>query len=289
MFENDVTIFLSIEGRKFETPFRDYQKELSICVNSIRQIYKKINIILFQPTPFDIGSELLNNLKSQNCIHIKDTSMWSDDITCGFDLKAVSGYLLTTKYNEYIKTNYILNIDLDMYLIRKIPDLLLNIKPEETAIGRYTLKPELDKVNKINEGIVYKDEPFDTGFILLQKDNNFFTKWLDDINNIRNTILKNDKSTEEMIKVYIESKESLDKDLQIDSIEEWLISYYFMNDTIKIKPLYDYQYGEFYPKEFTKKPLFFHHHYYPKDYKQNFWKRDIQDYITMEYIKNGKK
>lgn len=302
-FNKDVTLFLAIDGRITDTEnlYRNYENELWLCLNAWRRIYKNTPIILFQPHDFSISDEIVDKIMSitKPPIIIKDPSLYHNKITCGFDLKALSGYILLNEYNYLINTKYVLNIDLDMYLINElyIPELMGDL-----IIGRYTNKPELDLTNKLNPGIMYKNDkrPFDTGFILLNNGSDsrdFFDVWYHDIEKLRKYIQDNpdtfiDDSQEDFIQEYILDKKDLDYELRIDSIEEWLVSYYYFKNFYNIGNFVDYQYGEFYPEEFTENPPFFHHHYYPNarpEAKQKYWKKSLEEYILDKQIQNKAK
>lgn len=293
-FNKEVTLFLATEGRTTinKNLYRNYQEELLLCIKSWRNIYKKNKIILIQPHPFDLNEEVISFIEqNKNIIYIKDSTLYTDDITCGFDMKAISANLLNTKYKHLIETKYVLNIDLDMYLIKPF-----KIKHEDLIIGRYSNNDEVYKLNKLNEGIIYKNIlPFDTGFILADissSSSQFLTRWYLDIKAIRETIQTNKTSTQSFITEYIDSKKDLSLDLQIDSIEEWLVSWYFYNKVFNIVPIVDYQYGEFYPNYCEEDSNFFHYHWYPKDrkeFKQNYWKDNMYEYILKKQLSNRRK
>lgn len=264
----NLTLILAVDGRKFNNPFRDYEKELILCLKAWNNIYYS-PIILVCPSIFPISNNTKKILLNyDNIKYIEDSKYYSEDITCGFDMKALAGKLVQQDYQYLITTEYILNIDLDMYLINKIPEKIFEKAKSKIIIGRYTNTKSLK--DKINEGIIYKHkDPFDTGFILTKKDSGFYIKWEEDIKKIRSAILNNNPILE-MEKVYINSKKHLESSLQIDSIEEWLISYYNEHNIMEIYSLYNYQYGEFYPKELLKNkiPIFYHYHLY-EGFNQN--------------------
>ena len=258
----NTTLILAVDGRKFKDPFRDYQMELILCLKAWNGFYDN-PIILICPSKFGLDTKTKNTvLKYKNVKYIEDSRYYTEDITCGFDMKALAGKLIQKDYKDILTTDYILNIDLDMYIINPIPEKLFNELNPNTIVGRYTNTQSLK--DKINVGIIYIDkDPFDTGFILTHKDSGFFIKWEEDITNIRNVILNNKQIENDHEEVYINTKKHLTKDLQIDSIEEWLISYYDFHKVFDIYSLRDYQYGEWYPEELlSSKAIFYHYHYY---------------------------
>lgn len=205
---------------------------------------------------------------------INDDRYYSEDITCGFDMKALAGKLVQEHYKDKVRTPFILNIDLDMYLINPLPMSIFLYLPTTRTFNCSTVVGQYSSTEKINSGIIYRgNKPFDTGFILTNIESKFFILWADDIKKYRDIVNNpnalNTDLTDGQLE-YLTTKNNLPKDLQIDSIEEWLISYYHYNVEkyqydVDIIPLSDYQYGEFYPKELLPagtKPLFYHYHLY---------------------------
>ena len=205
---------------------------------------------------------------------INDDIYYSKDITCGFDMKALAGKLVQEHYKDKVRTPFILNIDLDMYLINPLPMSVFLYLPTTRTFNGSTVVGQYSSTEKINSGIIYRgNKPFDTGFILTDVESKFFTIWANDIKKYRDIVNNpnalNTDLTDGQLE-YLTTKSNLPKDLQIDSIEEWLISYYHYNAEkyqydIDIIPLSDYQYGEFYPKELLPagtEPLFYHYHLY---------------------------
>lgn len=136
-----------------------------------------------------------------------------------------------------------------MVLLRPLDnDLFSNVK-NETIIGQYDKDSLKDQRNNFNNVL-----PFDTGFMITHRDNNFYHNWYNYCNS--DEVLKSNKWNE------------IQKIMGDYYLEEFAVDYMYSLNKFKIKPIQKYQFGEGYASidtfsdEQLKRLYFRHEHIY---------------------------
>ncbi len=166
--------------------FIDYEVELRSCIKYWRNGFNHLNdieILVINPTKTDIKEEtklFLDGINNVTYIHQFFENITVEDNR--WDIIPVIGKWLE---NEYLKQeDIIIHIDLDMYLIKKLQEDIINLKDDELAIvagakwdNSHVTEEEIKKMD--NWELQNEDMAGITCFIVSQVKNGFYSKWLD--------------------------------------------------------------------------------------------------------------
>ena len=196
--------------------------ELELCVKSWKKYYPNMRIVGICPS-----NKVPKNIPKEIEFYHHD---FGYDFECGY-----FNIPLGLKWIEdNIECDVIIHIDLDMQLLKHIPDF--ELKNADIIIGR------LNDIER--KTFVDYEYTFESNYIIVHKNLFFFTKWWEKTSILEQRYRNIDKMR------YIESEE-----LAIDEI--------YNENIFNIKPIIDYQFGKRYPIENIKdksKILFKHQH-----------------------------
>lgn len=139
MLELDNNVYQSVEGEI------NYLKEAVLCFNSLRTKYPKsdnnIKIICYNPGSIDIPSSKKDTFKELGVEYIHQP-LENRNTHCSWYNVPKIGMKLEKQYPNDI----LVHIDLDMFMVKHIPDTYLNVKSNEVKIATYSstsLKPHI--------------------------------------------------------------------------------------------------------------------------------------------------
>jgi hypothetical protein len=228
-----------------------YEQEAIKCFSAWRKNggwLSDIPIYCICQTHNNVSLKTLQKFKELNITYIENYDSIVESFSSGFLLLPYSGMYFEESKN--IKENILIRIDLDMNLLKPIPESLISAASKNIIIGQY----DVDSIK--DQRISFKDEyPFDTGFMITNKKFKFYKQWFDLCcsNNLLNDATW--KSIKQKLGDYY--------------LEEFAIDYMFNHKLIKnIKPIQKYQFGEGYASidtfsdEQLKTLYFLHEHIY---------------------------
>lgn len=259
---NDIALITPIDSNKRSVDsfgvehLRFFEDEAVRCIKSWRRNggwLKDIKIYVLNASRAEIQDKTIDALKSLGALYIEDYQPETSSFSSSFLNEPFCG-----KYFECIKPckeTTTIKVDLDMQLLKPIPQELLEISQNKVVIGQYD-----EKASKDQRGVLFADSnfklPFDTNFIIASKPSHFYEVYFD-------TCYNGDflKTTE---------WQELEKRYGSYYIEEfaidWIASRPEAGDLLY--PVTNYQYGEGYPALSSysdaevQKILFLHEHIY---------------------------
>lgn len=167
-----------------------YETELMSCVKSWRTFagdYRDIPIYIFCPTKTGISNHTLDEISKYDCKYIHHYLPEVEDFQCGYWNVPLSGCY----YEKHIKEDIIIHIDLDMSVIKNLPDDLFTLQDNMKAkLGINEHKPT-DRYPDFQG----KKYPFETntGFIVSRRDSNFYCEWYNRLKMLTKTLDINDQ------------------------------------------------------------------------------------------------
>ena len=236
---------------------RLYEDEAILCFENWRKNggwLKDIPIYVFCPTKNTISEKTKKRFLELNVNYIEKYLPETEELDSGFWIVPLCGM----KLEEELVEDVFIHIDLDMNLIRPLPQELVNYVAlnDETLVGQYDDESAKEQ-RKI--GIDW-DNPLDTGFIISKRESRFYKFFY-----------------ENLMKLAKEKGDQRWKDNCNDQpmyfLEEYVIDKAYNEKTYPIAPIKRYQVGEGYAsvKTFSDDELrnvyFWHEHIlYEKDY-----------------------
>jgi hypothetical protein len=264
---------------KVTTP-RLYEDEAILCFEEWRKNageLKDIKIICYCPTHNVPSSETIRKLKDLNVTYIENYLPESENMEIGFFLVPLVGKIIENEYPDA----YLIHIDLDMKLIKPIPDYLF----ENTAdiycgqYDKYAVKDQR-KLTNINPKWIY---PLDTGFTVSHNSTKFYEYYWDRfINLYKNDNYKKDEGWNLL-------------NTGVYHLEEYVMDVIFYNNELNVKPINYYQIGEGYtkvnlfPDDKIKDILFWHEHIFlESDYKHEKTREKINFFKRLKGLENAR-
>ncbi|MFA7127772.1 MAG: hypothetical protein WC136_01230 [Sphaerochaeta sp.] len=233
---------------------RLYEQEAIKCFTQWRQKggwLKDIPIICWCPTNNRPTLKTINKLKELGIIYIDQTIPQSFEYTVGFFHVPIVGKLL----EELYPLHYLIHIDLDMNIIKPIPEVLFN---DNVYCGQYD---PISQQHQRDLTVINKDWKLsmDTGFTISHTSHKFYNMYYD----VFTDLLNNYKNNESWNKL----------NSSIYNLEEFAMDILFYkqgdyNLNYEIKSIIYYQLGEGYipydevPKNELNNILFWHEHIY---------------------------
>lgn len=244
------------EGEKDFRPLK-MEDEAVLCFRSWRKNggkFKDIPIYAMCPTKRIPSKECIKKIKEFDVKYIEYYIPETDNFTCGFWNVPVGCSWL----EENIEEDFLIHIDLDMCLLKPPPESLFYCEKDVLArIGTISGK-------RYHRTIANYDLNFETCFINSWRENRFYKKWYDYLNEIEPKI----KNT---VKRYSE-------------IEEHVIDILYHEGIEKIEPVdSDFQFGSWYPVRHIKniQNTYFRHEHLVGDYcNTTSKKREFKNYIN---------
>ncbi len=258
--EADIKNINTINKDKFE--FQDeryYEKELLRFLKfwniSTSPSQKNIPIYVICITENIISEKTKEELKKySNVTYIEKYLPETEHFTSGFWNIPLGGREL----ENIIKEKYFLRLDLDVQLIKSLPNELINLEDNEVLVGVF----DEFKGIPMSKRIPYKGfrYPANTCYTLTETKSGFYKKWFQDL-------------------IYIEENQDYFLDaynLEYDELEEFAFEYTAIKENKKVRYLQKFQIGEGYPplRHFEDNELnniyFIHSHikYDAKDYDE---------------------
>lgn len=149
-----------------------YEKEALYCIQfwrSKKNNLRDIEIIIINPTKEELSENTLKEFKKYNVNYIKKYFPECDKYICRWNNIPIVGKWLENNTNKII-----IHIDLDMFLLKSIPEKFLDIRDNELAIcAAYPGNIHDDGRTRGNYTLYSV-----TCFIISQPSKKFYTKWL---------------------------------------------------------------------------------------------------------------
>lgn len=236
---------------------RLYEDEAILCFTNWRKNagwLKDIAIYVFCPTKNTITAKTKEAFKELNVVYIEEFLEETKDLLSGFWIVPLCGMKLEDKLEEDI----FIHIDLDMNLIKPLPEELVNsvMTHDSVLVGQYDDISSLEQ-RKLGEGW---DNPLDTGFIISRRNSRFYKFFYENLIALGKT--GGDARWKENC-----------QDQPIYFLEEYVIDKAYNEKQYPILPIKKYQVGEGYApvKTFSDEELknvyFWHEHIlYEKGY-----------------------
>jgi hypothetical protein len=212
---------------------REYFNEALKCFESWREFYPDIPIYALCITKATLNEEEQQQLKNLNVQYIEKYFPESENFVNGFMNvpKSISWF------ENVIEEDIIIHTDLDMILLKKLPESLFILEENEIKCGKYdVIARESQRVD------------FDTGFTIHNKSSKFYGYFWNKIQDVVNGKIK------------------LPDGVLYYDIEEYIMQLIAEEGKYKVTPILKYQLGEGYPSvdTFSDKELenvyFWHEH-----------------------------
>lgn len=149
------------------------EEEAIECVKSWRKYYPNLNIYCICPSRRLPQNKTIDKLKEYNVTYIEKYFKETKNFTCGYWNVPLACDWLESQLNEDI----LIHTDLDMKLIKPIPDKLFN--SSLTIVG--ALPDEDRKDIHIYPDILYHHE---SNFIISKREDCFYNTWLKELRNL---------------------------------------------------------------------------------------------------------
>lgn len=149
-----------------------YEDEAIRCVRSWRKFGPDIPIIVMCVNSNPPSEETISLLKELGCQYVHDPRPEADGYKCGYWNVPLAGYLFEQTLPP---ETFIIHIDLDMTLFRKLDQTLFENLDETTRIAINEFRPTRQHKVAI-EGPIY-DFEINTGFIYSKAKNHFYHDW----------------------------------------------------------------------------------------------------------------
>lgn len=256
---------------------RFFEEEAIRCMKSWRKNggwLKDIKIYALNATRAKVQKKTIGALEDLGVVCIDDYCPETDTFSSPFLNEPFCGmYFEATKP---CKEKILVKTDLDMQLLKPIPEELFETAKSKVVIGQYD-----EESSKDQRGVLFKKSkfklPFDTNFIISSRDSGFYQRYFDACQS------KELLASEEWSRLKAESGSSYYiEEFAID----WLASQRDFED--KLYPIVSYQYGEGYPPlrrysdDEVQRIMFLHEHIY-KDNKFPNGYDAVKEH--MEYLK----
>lgn len=229
---------------------RNYEEEALLCFESWRKNagwLKDIAIYTFCPTKNTISEETKIELAKLDVHYIEEYREETENFSSGFWNVPLCGML----FEQRLKEDILIHIDLDMKLVKEIPESLVL----QTLAESYVLCGQYDDVSSLDQRKIGKDwaNPMDTGFLISPRQMNFYKFFYEKL--IAMEAIGGDERWKKNC-----------NDFPFHFLEEYVIDMAYNENEFPIKPIQKYQLGEGYAKisTFTDEELenvyFWHEH-----------------------------
>lgn len=247
--ENKNSKFLGIERKYFDEAVK--------CFKSWEKYHPEVQKYAICPTKATLNKDEIKQLEELNVVYIEKYFEELEECDNGFINVSLSISYLENVLNEDI----FIHTDLDMVLIKKLPDDLFLIEKNDVICGKYD--DESRKCQRVD---------FDTGFTIHFRNNKFYNEYW--------TIIKN----------IIDGKIPLPPGVLYYDIEEYAMEYISKtNKKYNILPIEKYQLGEGYPSIdlFSNNDLrkvYFWHEHLVNDKKEELVKEKIKLFKRLKEV-----
>lgn len=247
---------------------RLFESEAILCFENWRKNggwLKDCSIYTFCPTKNVISEKTKSRFKELNVNYIEEYQPITETFISGFLNVPLIGKLLEERLSEDV----LIKIDLDMNLIKPLPQDLVN--SDILICGQYDDYCTAQQ-RTVTEGW---SNPFDTGFTISRKDSGFYKFFFDVLTNTMNN------HDEEWEKVRAVSGDYY--------LEEYVMDKIYNKQLWPVKPIQKYQIGEWYTpvKEFTDdelKNVYFWHEHLISDPAYDKIKQKVEYFNRMKKI-----
>ena len=210
---------------------RLYESEAILCFENWRKNagwLKDIPIYTYCPTKNTPSNKTINRLNELNVTYIEKYIPETETYFCGYWNVPLVGMI----FEETLKEDIFIHIDLDMNIIKPLPKTLVkSVSTNDFVIcGQYD-----DYAATLQRNIPDRwQNPLDTGFIISHKDSMFYKNFYNELK-----ILTQNKG-DDIWKKYM-------NDRPLRDLEEYVMDKHLnLGYHPKIKPIQKYQIGEFY-------------------------------------------
>ena len=244
---------------------RYYESEAIYCFRELRKFYPDAKIIAMQVTKDKISKTTIKILSEMNVCFIYNYQEITETFKNGYWNIPLVGKIVEKMFPNH----KLIKIDLDMYIIKKLPDNWIN---QKILIGRYDDDSKKHNLNNMNFPEFYGNA-FDTGLIICDSNLKFYELYFNTLQNItrdyNNYIMFKNK--------YMITINEYDEDgMDYGVLEEFAINYIEFKNWAYISYITDYNIGEFYKTSDDYNDLsniyFLHYHF-------------INNHIPIELVK----
>lgn len=285
MDANRILLFTMIESDRkninnntgnITTP-RLYEQEAINCFTNWREKagwLKDIDIVCMCPSNNKPSEETINKLEQLKVTYIEHYLKESEVVPYGFFLVPLIGKLLEERY----PSSFMIHIDLDMNIIKPIPDKLFDTKI--IKIGQYNIESSKTQRSHSNWEL-----PLDTGFTISHNSSKFYkTFW-----NYLQYYFKDN--------YYLTDNDYKLQGTELYFLEEFIADKLYNEKILNIEPIEYYQIGEGYAsvEELSDNNisniLFWHEHLFianTSSYFKDRFKQKINFFKRLKKIENDK-
>lgn len=240
---------------------REYEQEAIQCFTEWRKNggwLKDIPIYCLALTKHTICEETKAKFKELDVTYIEDYHPETDDYENGYWNIPLSGKWFEKNLSEDI----LIKIDLDMYLIKPLPQKLFRLEQGMTLVGRYDESSAKHNTNKLTFPAQY-GQPWDTGFVITHRTTGFFAAFYRTLKQL--TSYYEEGKLEELYGLHIKQHDG-DHGVDYGAIEEFAVSVLHTDNDFPLREINKYNLGEFYAPltiysdEEVDEIYFFHEH-----------------------------
>lgn len=229
---------------------RLYEDEAILCFKNWREKggwLKDIPIYTYCPTKNTVTEKTKEEFKKLNVTYIENYLPETESFASGFMNVPLCGKV----FEETLTEDVLIHIDLDMNLIRPLPESLVKsvLDNQFVLVGQYD-DISAKEQRKLGEGW---DNPLDTGFIISHRQSNFYAFFYKAL--VEMTAIKGDSRWKQFC-----------SDQPLYFLEEYVIDKAYNEKEFPVVPIKRYQIGEGYAKvntftdEELKNVYFWHEH-----------------------------
>jgi|APSaa5957512535_1039671.scaffolds.fasta_scaffold11702_6 hypothetical protein len=264
---NNIALITTIEGdlKDINTLkqgyIRCYEQEAVQCFTEWRKNagwLKDVPIYCIALTKNTISQETKDIFKELNVNYIEKFYPETELYQNGYWNIPLSGKY----FEEELKEDILIKIDLDMYLIKELSKEMFNIERGTTTVGRYDPLSAKHNTNKLTFPERY-GQPWDTGLVITHRATGFFGKFYNKLKQITSEF--EDGTFESLYGLHIKEHDN-DHGVDYGAIEEFAVSIMYTDEDAKLIPQFKYNLGEFYAPidiytdEEVQEIYFFHEH-----------------------------
>jgi len=243
----NIALITTIEGNRRDINtlkqgyIREYETEAIQCFKEWRKNggwLKDIPIYCIGLTSQTISEDTQKELEVLGVTYIEEYHAETENYQNGYWNIPLSGKW----FEENLTEDILIKIDLDMYLIKPLPEDIVYINEGTTTVGRYDELSAKHNTNKLTFPEKY-GQPWDTGLVITHKDTLFFSRFYNKLKQI--TREYEEGTFESLYGLHIKEHDE-DQGVDYGVIEEFAVSIMYTDEGALLNPLFKYNIGEFY-------------------------------------------
>lgn len=240
---------------------RQYEQEAIQCFTEWRKNagwLKDIPIYTIALTKNTVSDQTKAIFNELNVTYIESYHPETEQYNNGYWNIPLSGKY----FEEHLTEDVLIKIDLDMYLIRPLPEELFALPDNIPIVGRYDELSAKHNTNKLTFPERY-GQPWDTGLVITKRVAGFYTKFYETLKTI--TSEYENGTFEQKYGLHIKHSND-DRGVDYGAIEEFAVSVMYTDLGVRLTEINKYNLGEFYAPieiytdEEVPQIYFFHEH-----------------------------